>query len=586
MATKERRGKRRRDAAERMQQRAFAARLLGPLLLGVEVLVLPAAASPFRVPKMALAVAGLALLAGLAASPALWRRGSWRLPGGRLAGIFLALPLLQALSALWADHPRRALAAAATTAAWTAGLLLLAALGREARLRAASWAGAGAVLSGTVMLLQAAGAPILQSARGGRFALAGLAGNPADLAMATIMLAPLLLGPLADRQGGRLRTAAGLFLVGTGLATRTLTGLGSVGAMAVGWLLLTRSRRLWSLAAGVAAVGLAAALLGGVGTRVAELAGQARAGNWYGVLSARADGWSAAAEMIRTRPVLGVGAGNYGATFFPSRLAWLERRDEHGARGEQATHFSRAHCDPLQLVAELGIPGLAWLAALLWLVLHRLRRDPAILPAALAALPFLLLHYPAHVAVGLVPLVLVGAALLDAGGPVLDPPLPSSHVLRRATAVVLLGAALATAAWQVREVRFSLWLGSLQRVLRHSDRLPPGRRERALRLAAATVERRMEEHPGEVSRLLPELGRALLAAGDAAGAEEAFRLTLRYAPRAEAALGLGLALARQGRTTEALVWLERAGRVNPALLELVPDRRLREQVRTLVTGTR
>ena len=41
------------------------------------------------------------------------------------------------------------------------------------------------------------------------------------------------------------------------------------------------------------------------------------------------------------------------------------RSSSRGGRGEVASHFEWAHCDPLQVVAELGLLGVLWLAALL-----------------------------------------------------------------------------------------------------------------------------------------------------------------------------------------------------------------------------
>jgi len=559
----------------------------GLVLFLAEVLVLPAAASPFRTPKMSLATGGLAAVVALAAARHLWG-GTPALPAGRrVAALLLALPILQAASAAWSADPRAALATAAASVIWVAAAMAGAVAGRKALARLALWAGAGATVSGLVMVLQLAGVSVLDVGRTGRFALTGLAGNPADLAMGTLMLVPFLLAPLAAGATGRGPAVAGFFLVAVGLATRTLTGLLAAGLMFLVWLVRARSRRLRAVAAGILAVGLAAALLGGTGDRLREVAARARAGDWYGALSARADGWTAAVEMVRQHPLAGVGAGNFGRSFYEARLAWLDRTGGHGGRGEAATHFTWAHCDPLQLVAELGLPGLAWLAALLAVALPRLRGDPVLQVGAAAAVPFLLLHYPAHLALGLVPLALLAAGLMSATGneepaPRLALPTPAARTL----AVLCLAGAAAAVTWQVRTVRSSLWMGSLHRVLVRSDGLPPAVRGRALSLAAATISRRLEDRPSEAPVLLPELGRALLAAGDARGAEDAYRKALRVAPRAESALGLGLALAAQGRVTEALVWLERAGRVNPTLLELVPDPGLRKSARALATSRR
>jgi hypothetical protein len=119
--------------------------------------------------------------------------------------------------------------------------------------------------------------------------------------------------------------------------------------------------------------------------------------------------------MLRGHPLQGVAAGHFTHAYFPSRLAWLEARSATGRRGELATHFEWAHCDPLQLAAELGAIGGLWGLALAWsLVRTRPRGDPLPPLAAAAVAPFLLLHYPTHLALGMIPITLVLGHMLAA----------------------------------------------------------------------------------------------------------------------------------------------------------------------------
>jgi len=552
---------------------------LGLVLLLVEIFVLPASASPFRIPKMALALTGLALTLLLPAALSLW---SGTLPRirSRLVWSILALPVLQLLSVTWAIDRRTAIATAAATAIWCAAILLLALMDRAALGRLALWSAAGAAISAAVGVLQLLHVPILVvEGVSGRKAITGLTGNPADLAMAALLLLPVLLFT-SKGSSERSRNSVlflGAFLLASAVATQTLTALVAGPLLVLVWLFHQPSRRRAGAAAVVVVIVLAGAVVGGLTHRMETTVRELRRGNWYQLLSARADGWTAAVEMIRQAPITGVGAGCFGGRFYPARLAWLEARGEHGARGEISTHFQWTHCDPLQLLAELGIPGLVWLAIFVVLLVPRVRGDPVALASLAVSVPFLLLHYPTHLAVGLVPLTLSLAHLL-AGEPQQR---TAGAPWQRPLAVVTLLAVLGTGWWQVGVVRAELWRGSLERVVRQAMALPGPGRERALRAIVRSIEGRLENHPGEFPWLATSLGNTLLAANDPAGAAKVFRRALARSPTATAELGLGLALAAQGRTNEALEHLARAGRVNPTLLENVGDPALRDAARRM-----
>jgi len=554
----------------------------GLVILLVEVLVVPAAASPFRVPKMAVALAGLCLTLVLPAALALWAGTIPRIRS-RMVWPILALPALQALSIAWATDRSMAAATTATTTVWCATILLLALMGQEAIARLALWAAIGAALSAATGLLQLLRLPLLAvEDHGGRMAITGLTGNPADLAMTSLLILPFVLFATGlGRERPRLRLVLGGILLAAAVSTQTLTALAAAGLVVVFWLYRLRSRRV-SLAVVLLTIAvIASSILGGVPHRLAGALHQVVTGDWYQLLSARADGWTAALEMVEERPLTGVGAGCFGHRFYPARLAWLERHDSHGARGETSTHFQWAHSDPLQLLAELGLSGLLWLGVMLVLFLPKVRGDPLATAGLLTASPFLLLHYPAHLAVGLVPLALLTAHLL-AGEPVESPARPPAW--QRPAAVAAVAAVLAVGWWQAGILRSELWRGSLERVLRQAVTLPAPNRQRAMQAVAGSIERRLAARPSEDRWLNEDLGKALLVAGDSTGAEQAFRRSFRRWPRAETELGLGMALAAQGRTPEALEHLARAGRVNPKLLETLGDPELRRAARNLATG--
>ncbi len=552
------------------------------LLFAVEVVVLPGAASPFRLPKMALALAGLAAIGALAAAAS---RGALNLRRGPLTAVVAALPLLAAVSALWADSPRVALLAAAGSAVWAAATIALASLEAadlEKLARAAGW---GAAASAGFMVFQFLGTPLFPvepAATASRLQLTGLTGNPADLAMALLLPLPVMIAALLGADGGRRRWLLPAVLVAAALATRTLTAVVAVGLLAAVVLLSTRSRRLRRIVAAALVLAAVVVPFTQLGTRVARASRRIASGDWYRLLSARADGWSAGIEMIAEHPGLGVGAGHFDRAYFPARVAWLDRHGGVGRRGELATHFEHAHCEPLQVVAELGLPGAVWLLALAAAVgWHLLRRQSSPVWLLLAvALPFALLHYPLRLAVGLAPLALAAAALLR------DEPSWSLRAPRRL--LTALGTAVATAVviWQLGRITGDRWRGAAEQRLVAAERMAAAARVPVL----LDLEREAEARAAGVSPSSGDLwrvvGRARLLRGDPAAAAAAFRTAHTLWPHEEAEFGLGLALAAQGRRTEAVARLGRVCRTNPNLLGLINDPSLRTAVEDLVAAAR
>ena len=561
----------------------LAINLVGVAFFLGQIAVLPGAASAFRLPKEAVVLAALSLAAGIGGARTL-SRGTLRLPRSPLLAVLIALPLLQAISSLWSASPRRALESSLLTVIWVAGVAWIAGLEAASRRRLLVFAASGAALSAFVMLMQVAGAEIPGlSVRSPdrRLLLTGLTGNPADLAMAAVLLAPLLL---FWGEGARKKFSYGGLAVLLALAavtTRTLTGLAALVAVLMVWLIQQRSRKLTLTTLGVGSALLAVALAMGLGQRITLGLERVRTGDWYALVSARGDGWSAASEMIRERPLTGVGAANFTQQYYPSRLAWLTRHGEVGRRGELASHFEWAHCDPLQVEAELGFLGLLWMATLVVVVVRTRPRAGPLLPLAAAAIaPFLLLHYPTHIAVGLVPIVLVLAELVAAD----EKEVGSRKTWRgrSALAALLVILALLGAVWQLRRVALDLWMGGLEQRLLLCQAADNEQRNRMAAAVEAQVLARIGRLKGAAPSLWRTVGRARLLRGEPKGAEVAFRTAAASWPHEDADFYLGLSLAAQGRRSEALTTLGRVCRTNPALINLIGQPDLRRAVTDMV----
>lgn len=543
-------------------------------ILLAEVAFLRGAASPFRMPKDAIALAAFCLAVGLAVVAAA-RHKTIAIPRGRLVAILLCLPVLQSLSALWSASPIRALEVAAFSLIWVAAILWIATLESRTRFRLGIVAAVGVIASAAVMTLQIANLQVFNFSSAfasGRLSLTGLTGNPADLAMAAVLLLPLLLVGEAGSPPSRFRMFLVLTLSLATLLTRSLSGIGALTILIIVWLVQQRSRKLWMWAAAVGAIFLAVALAAGLGERLVRGYEQVQKGSWYTLLSARGDGWSAASEMVRTRPVTGVGAANFDYLYYPSRLSWLQRNGGVGRRGELASHFEWAHCDPLQLAAELGIFGLLWLIVLLVILAGvRKRAGPLFSLAAAAYTPFALLHYPTHLTVALIPIALIMGEIVA-----------KSETVQRVdwlrarapVAALLMIAAIVGAGWQLRRLAGDLWAGSLEMSLAVSQQAAPEVRTRNAAAVEAAVLSRIDRMPRHAPTLWRTVGRARMMRQDYRGAEAAFRTAYEGWPHEDADFYLGLTLVSQGRRSEGLQYLGRVCRTNQALVRLLdPDLR-------------
>lgn len=199
-----------------------------------------------------------------------------------------------------------------------------------------------------------------------RMAVTSLAGGAFDLA-AYLLLPALLAQERALRTSGRRRLAwgvAGAILAACLLATQTVAVLAAflAGVTVFWWMVLPRRRALQAVAAIVVLAIAALALVGPLRSRVAKKVEQLADGEINAVLTGRLDGWHAALWMAGEEPWTGVGLGAYRAEFGKARIE-LQDQGATFFGGHRQPYFVNAHSDPLEALAEWGIPGLL---AVLW----------------------------------------------------------------------------------------------------------------------------------------------------------------------------------------------------------------------------
>ncbi len=305
---------------------------------------------------------------------------------------------------------------------------------------------AAGVLEAVLVLCQAAaGDPLFPTAAlPGKWRAFGTFGNPNWTGEFLAMALLVTLGRLTGRWS---RTGiAALALIASALAATFARGAWAACAAGLAAIVLARGKALPRKLTLALAAALAGALAVGAAlafradtlpylTNVASVRGRL----WMGFVTLR---------LIAENP-LGVGLGNFGL-YFPNAQA---RCFETGfGRGflASASFTPHAHNDYLELAAEAGIPALAALAALVWMVARRGRRlasDGAALglwAAAVAMLANALAASPLYLpgSLGLTA-VFLGAAEAAAAR---FRPLAWSRVARAAVCA----AALAACAWTWR----------------------------------------------------------------------------------------------------------------------------------------
>lgn len=400
--------------------------LLWVLLFTVSLLLVPTAQEAFRLPKLlaaeVLALASLVPLALRLRTRETVEPGDiWRSPGMRAVLPFVLVATLGLVSTSHVAGVREGLIdlwiGAAALVGWSLGLprdrlrRLLAGL----VLPAALLAFLGILqIHGLVQPLGFFGLERME-----RMQWTSLAGNPGDLAGFLTLVAVAAQAEI-HRRRGRGRWIAALLL---GLLLYALVGtrtLGGIAAVAVGSLVfwsLTLPRKRFLAWAGASLVALVAVvvLVAPVRDRLGGVTQAIQKGSWNVALTGRLDGWRAALWMTSEHPVTGVGHGAYGAVYVDAKQALLDEGAEF-SRALQTSVFANAHNEPLEVMAETGIPGLLALGFGIWVLVGRARRidseagapgDRGLAWGGLGVLGVLsLVHFPFRLALTAYPAIL------------------------------------------------------------------------------------------------------------------------------------------------------------------------------------
>ncbi len=205
---------------------------------------------------------------------------------------------------------------------------------------------------------------------------AGPVGDPNFYGLILVALVPLALVRLRDERTGLPRVVAGLsalLLVAGIVLTYSRGDALALAAVAVLYVPLARVRRSHVIVALLALAPATALAPPSFWTRLGSLGDVASgaAASSDASLVDRAGATQVAMAMFEDHPLTGVGAENYGATYFPYAL-----------RLNVPSAAARSHDLYLQVAAETGVPGLLTFGAAMVLACAALLRRRA---AALAA---------------------------------------------------------------------------------------------------------------------------------------------------------------------------------------------------------
>jgi O-antigen ligase len=566
-----------------------AAVALAAVLAGTALVVDSSAAAAFDAPKRLLAFVGLVFAAATLLAGGGMRTAWPEDRGARTVLAALGVALAGAcVATLFA--PRAAVARAGLHGLVVLGLALplgasRACEGPRRNALLAVFLGAVAI-DALVSILQSAGLELFAGATvAGRADTGALVGNEGHLAQ-LVAFAGIVAAILAWRVArADVRIVAGSVFVVFAAAlvvNRNVTALGTLATgIAIALVLLEGRRALVPLAAVVVLMAVVVAAAAPLRTRVAAAVAAARAGDWDAVTTWRLGAWSAAAGMIRERPLVGHGPGTFGAEFMQHRLEAEIRQRRRLVVPILTSNFGEAHSEYLQAAAEAGIPATLALLVAAGALLARLsrvardstdpRRDEAATIAALlgAAAVASLTWFPWQRPVTAVPLLLAaGRGWRLVRGPAALA--PSGAVARGgavAVAMLLVAAIVPELSRYAAERRLAEVTATLQGIVASGRVVPQARPQ--LETLAAIASATAAADPSD-TRGLVAAGTAMLVAGDTTAAEEWYRAALARGERAEIDLNLARALALAGRQQHAEAALRRAVWVSPALIGTLP----------------
>lgn len=586
--------------------------LLWLLVVAVPLVVVPTARDAFDLPKQ-LVGGGIALTSLVVLAFAVARGGGLRLGAAGLAAAWRR-PVVRAVLPLVAaaltsigfgghpEHSRAALPLLLLAAASLVGWSLALPSERLCRPLAGMLVPAGLLALLAVLQFHDLFRPFdFLGGEGAtaRFGISSLAGNAGHLA-AWLALACVVGQAWLELRpsGGRwAASAAALALSVYALAaTQTLAAIAAlaVGSAAVWWWRLPRRRALAGLAALVVLGTLLIVSVAPLRERVGDAVSELSEGEVNELLTGRLDAWRAALHMAGEHPVTGVGHGAYVAEYSDAKLDLLDAGAPFYRKHRQPT-FSEAHSEPLQVVAEWGLVGLAALAWALWVVLAAAWRvgraaresgngqEAAQAWGGLAVLAVLsLVHFPFRLALTGFPALLFLAWLLrradELGGGAADEDegegegaAGGGRAARLAGWGLTLLAVAGLAGWIVH-ARGELRASRIQKAVEEVSRqlVVRGGAPHQVLWAHLRVLREAEELTPEEAGLPLAAGSQYLLLGRPEEAIEQYRRAVELEPRPEGWLNLGRAQWGAGEREAAIDSWAKAVRLHRVLRRQIP----------------
>jgi len=570
-------------AAERLAYAAVAA-----LLALLPIVFDPRLGGAFRQPKLFFAqLLGLASLAALAAGGGLRPPALLRSEAARALLPLVAVAVLLAPRTAHPGHLGPALLGFAIGAAcligWSLGF-------SSERLRALlRWGLPAAGATGLLGLTQALGwfQPFGVATEGvlgaERLSVIGLAGNPGDLGSSLVLPALVAQAELARR-----RSALALFgLVGSVAGIAASQTLSAMAALFIGSLFVWGTetplrRRAQAAAAAAALLALTTLAIAPARERVAEKARDLASGDWNATLTGRLDGWRAAVEIFASHPWAGSGIGTFRAEFSDAKARLLSRGAEFFAE-QQHPVFANAHSEPLEVLAELGLLGIAALAWGAWRLARSLRRLPPELGrgelglARGGVVAFALMAafgFPFRLALVAYPALAFVAWIFAAGGDgeteseSAGAPSAAARAGDIALALILAVALVARFEAARRLLEARQLLRSVE--LRTEQLISAGKFDaRQVSAHLAALEDAARRNPSDVAIRIAR-GNQYLLLGSYPAAIDAYREAQELERRPETHLNLGQTLARSGCSAEAENEWSWAVRLDPTLRTKLP----------------
>jgi O-antigen ligase len=405
-----------------------------------------------------------------------------------------------------------------------------------------------------------------------RYQAVALLGNPGDVGAALVIPAIILAAGLMDGARSpkeRSLHLGGLALVLLGLAAaEALTPLAAV-ATALVALAAFDLRKRGAVLAGLAAAALVVLLAVGATARFKRIAGQLGRSTMSRAISERDIGYLSSLEMIRARPLLGEGPGNFSNAFVPARLRAEERTGRRLVHSSPSAHFENAHNEWLTFAAECGLPAaLLATAAAGALLVHLSRRRTDVLFSLLVSIGVLgLASFPSRLAVVAGPAAFIaGLAFRAVARESEEPPRPGGRPW--ATPVLAVAAILLALLSATRGVSV-LRQAEGEAALRAAAEAPLPARPYLLEMSRTAL----DGSAALRSRFAPTwlaLGSNYRLDRNLDAAESAFRRSLALEERAETDLNLGRVAFEKGNRDEAMALFRRAVWILPRLRLSLP----------------